>query len=173
MINLIEMELSRYDKRQKRYPIHEYIVTLFHNICIKRQMVDINWKYLELMLWSIANGIYRDYDWVYSYIFQRIRALFCTDQDQMLNLNVLGTLFPNLTTILFHHIDTITLQSLRYLFNHLALDRAKKLCRLVVYVNGKETSTSSVDALVTHKEILPLIEKMSLLKWKIQIKQDD
>eukprot|EP01083_Nonionella_stella_P125427 379370_1 len=163
IINLIEMELSRYDKRQKQYRIHAYVMNLFHNICIKRQQVNISWIHLNQMLLSIVSGMCEQ-----DYLF--VKGLFCTDQGTMLNLHVLCTLFPNLTTVCFFDIDTITLQSLRYLLNYLVLDRAQKLCKLVISINRKETS--SLEALVTEKEMLSLIQKVSLLKWHMQIKHD-
>eukprot|EP01083_Nonionella_stella_P247144 857235_1 len=163
IINLIEMELSRYDKRQKQYRIHAYVMNLFHNICIKRQQLNISWIHLNQMLLSIVSGMCEQ-----DYLF--VKGLFCTDQGTMLNLHVLCTLFPNLTTVCFFDIDTITLQSLRYLLNYLVLDRAQKLCKLVISINRKETS--SLEALVTEKEMLSLIQKVFLLKWHMQIKHD-
>eukprot|EP01083_Nonionella_stella_P088865 247908_1 len=105
---LIEHELNRSNPDDYgRCDMHSYIERLLHNICIKKNALHINWT---LMNAKIINKYDKGYQ---GYLFLKER--FCLRDMEMINLDVIYLLFPNVKSIRLFEISGVTTSALEHM----------------------------------------------------------
>eukprot|EP01084_Bolivina_argentea_P165820 288000_1 len=158
-IQLIKHELNI----TKIKDIHPYINKLFHNVCLYKTLITINWVSLCVeMTAKYSSGGYQ------GYLF--LKDIFYDIESKMIRLNVILSLFPNTELIYFTNILDISKKSLEFILNFLSSSASKSLpLRFVfLFLDKKAMNTDQTNVL----DILLFQKLFAEIGWIIEYHVD-
>eukprot|EP01084_Bolivina_argentea_P194680 334059_1 len=137
VVKLIKHEMNRYEptKYDKYIAIPHYIDKLLHNICIQKTEITINWKWMNI---EMTNEYMFNKNGYLGYLF--LKNVFFENISPIVNLDLIGILFPNLKLIELLEIPNFTTTYLNDVLRYLSSNRSKHLRSIGLCFDNQTTN---------------------------------